>query len=50
VQGIVEHWKQLCEEAADEQDPHRFLALITEINDILEEKRLRLSDKRVDSE
>jgi len=50
MQGTTERWKQLCAEAADERDPHRFLDLIREINDILEEKRFRLSGKKIDGE
>jgi hypothetical protein len=48
VQGSTERWKQLCEEAAIEKDPHKFLDLIKEINDLLEAKRLRFSGKKVD--
>jgi hypothetical protein len=49
VQDTTERWKQLCAQAAIEKDPHKFLELIREINDLLEAKRLRLSDKKVDS-
>jgi len=49
VQDTTERWKQLCAQAAIEKDPHKFLELIKEINDLLEEKRLRLSGKKVDS-
>ncbi len=34
----TERWKQLCEQAAREQDPEKLLALVTEINRLLEEK------------
>jgi hypothetical protein len=34
-----EHWKALCEKASIEQDPQKLLALITEINRLLEENR-----------
>lgn len=37
-----QRWMQLCEQAAVEQDPHRMLELVTEINDLLEEKERRL--------
>jgi hypothetical protein len=37
-----ERWLQLCEQAAVEQDAEKLLALIQEINRILEEKELRL--------
>jgi hypothetical protein len=50
MQGTTERWKQLCAEAADERDPHRFLDIIREINDILEAKRFRLSGKKIDGE
>jgi hypothetical protein len=35
-------WFQLCQEVAVEQDHAKMLQLITEINDILEEKEKRL--------
>ena len=37
-----ERWMQLCEQAAIEQDPEKLLALVREINDILEAKERRL--------
>jgi hypothetical protein len=43
-----ELWMTLCEEAANEQDPQRLLELVKEINDLLEEKRMRLNGKKVD--
>jgi hypothetical protein len=41
-----ERWMRLCEQAGDEQDPKKLLALLREINDILEErlKRKREND------
>jgi len=46
MQGKVrEKWMQLCELAVVEQDPEKLMALITEINRILDEKDRRL--KRV---
>jgi hypothetical protein len=38
-----ERWKQLCEQAANEQDPKKLIALVQEINRLLEAKRKRLS-------
>jgi hypothetical protein len=45
-----ELWKTLCEDAANEQDPQRLLELVKQINDLLEEKRMRmrLNGKNVD--
>ena len=37
-----EKWMELCEQAADEQDPKKLAALILEINFMLEAKELRL--------
>jgi hypothetical protein len=37
-----ERWWQLCELAVKEQDPQKFMALIHEINRLLEEKERRL--------
>jgi hypothetical protein len=42
VQDKTERWKQLCEEAAVEQNPQRLLELTREINDLLLGKRRRL--------
>jgi hypothetical protein len=39
-------WETLCERAASEPDPEKFLELIKEINDLLEEKRR--TEKRTD--
>jgi hypothetical protein len=36
-------WMDLCERAADEQDPKKLAALILQINYILEAKELRLT-------
>jgi len=38
----TERWMQLCAQAAIEQDPDKLLALVQEINDLLEEKERRL--------
>jgi hypothetical protein len=37
-----EIWMHLCEQAAVEQDPDRLMDLIKHINQLLEEKELRL--------
>jgi hypothetical protein len=42
-----ELWLELCGQAATEQDPAKLYALVQEINRILEEKSLRLSEKRM---
>lgn len=36
-------WMELCQRAADEQDPKKLAALILQINYILEAKELRLT-------
>jgi len=43
-----ERWRILCEQASIEQDPQKLLELITEINCLLEEKRLPPDGKKVD--
>ena len=37
-----EYWMQLCEQAANEQDPERLMELVREITRLLEEKERRL--------
>ena len=37
-----EKWMQLCEHAANEQDPDKLMELVREINRLLEEKERRL--------
>lgn len=37
-----ERWRVLCQQAAMEQDPDKFMALIHEITRLLEEKDRRL--------
>jgi hypothetical protein len=37
-----ERWKELCELAAQEQNPERLMELVAEINRILEQKEQRL--------
>jgi hypothetical protein len=41
-----EHWQELCERAAEEQDPEKLLELVKEINTLLEEKEQRLAKQR----
>jgi hypothetical protein len=41
-----ERWIQLSEQAAVEQDPRKLLALVNELNVLLEEKELRLAALR----
>ena len=38
----TERWMQLCAQAAVEQDPEKLMALVNEINDLLEKKERRL--------
>jgi hypothetical protein len=40
-----EHWQELCEQAAVEQDPKRLLELTREINRLLQEKEDRLMER-----
>ena len=42
-----ERWLELCAQAATEQDPEKLYALVEEINRLLEQKRLRLNQKRM---
>jgi hypothetical protein len=42
-----ERWLELCEQAAVEQDPKKLIALVTEINRLLDEKRRRLQRRRL---
>ena len=37
-----EYWRSLCEQAAKEQDSNTLLQLVREINQLLQEKELRL--------
>jgi len=39
-----EKWMELCEQAATEQDPEKFMELISQINRLLEAKERRLKD------
>lgn len=42
MQERTERWMQLCEQAANEQDPDKLMELIAEINRLLEAKEQRL--------
>jgi len=42
MQERKERWMQLCEQAANEQDPDKLMELIAEINSLLEQKERRL--------
>lgn len=37
-----DRWKQLCEQAANEQDPKKLLELTREVIRLLEEREMRL--------
>ena len=54
MQGpLKERWMELCEQAANELDPAKLLQLVTEINNLLEQKERRLGiipPKRADEE
>jgi hypothetical protein len=43
-----ERWKELCEQAATEQDPEKLLELTAEIDRLLSEKYDRLGGKTSD--
>jgi hypothetical protein len=47
MQGNKKRWMELCEQAADEQDPKKLAELILQINFMLEAKELRLTGKVV---
>ena len=42
MQENKERWLELCAQAAVEQDPDKLMALVKEINDLLEQKERRL--------
>jgi hypothetical protein len=42
-----ERWKELCEQAAVENDAKKLMELVTEINRLLDEKRRRITQKPV---
>jgi hypothetical protein len=35
----IERWKDLCKQAAGEQDPQKLVRLVTEVNRLLEPKQ-----------
>jgi hypothetical protein len=43
-----ERWMQLAEQAASEQNPEKFMALIKEIDELLAKKQDRLGHLRTD--
>lgn len=45
-----EHWRKLCEQAAEEQDPKRLMELVYEINRLLGEKEARLEQRNAPSQ
>ena len=45
MQENKQKWMELCEQAAEEQDPKKLAVLILQINFILEAKELRLTGK-----
>jgi hypothetical protein len=40
-----EKWFELCEQAAVEQDPEKLMALVRQINVLLDEKEQRIRDR-----
>jgi hypothetical protein len=42
----AERWRQVCEQAAVEQDPQKLMQLISQITKMLEEKEQRLLRQR----
>jgi hypothetical protein len=45
-----ERWKELCEQAAVEQDSEKLMDLIKEINRLLEEKEQRVKGRQAPSQ
>jgi hypothetical protein len=45
---IPENWNDLCAQVAKEQDPDRLMELVTQINQLLEDKERRLQRKKAD--
>ncbi len=41
-----EHWKELCSQAAVEQEPEKLMKLVAEITHLLDEKQNRLNLER----
>jgi hypothetical protein len=48
VENNQERWMQLARLAASEQDPKKLLALVIEINQLLEQKQERLNHLQTD--
>ena len=46
----AERWKELCAQAAKEQDPEKLMALVAEINRLLERKSERLQREKSNSQ
>jgi hypothetical protein len=46
MQNNEERWKELCKQAANEQDPHKLSELVTQKNRLLKEKEDRLKALR----
>jgi len=46
MRGKTELWKELCAQAAVEQDPKRLAELVRQINELLEAKRKRLESPK----
>jgi hypothetical protein len=46
MQEKIADWRELCSQAAQEQDPNRLLELAREINTLLEEKEQRLKTRK----
>jgi hypothetical protein len=46
MHGDNERWQILCEQVAVEQDPHKFLRLIRELNDLLEAREEQMMQLR----
>jgi hypothetical protein len=42
----LEHWQQLCAQAATQQDPQKLIELVKEIDRLLGEKQDRLNRER----
>jgi len=47
MQENSERWMELAEQATVEQDPDKLMALVLEINKLLEEKQKRLTELRL---
>ena len=44
---VKERWRELCEQAALEQDPRKLSELVAEIDRLLEEKQNRLNKSSI---